>query len=84
MFFGELGFAANSCEMFDTNGMEVKAASPFKMTFVCAYSNGTVSYIPAEFCWDVGGYEVKMCHFERGAGEKIAKELVCMLNEQKQ
>ena len=81
---GDLAFTTAPCEWHDTCGQYVKYNSPFKMTFVCAYSNGTVSYIPAEFCWDVGGYEVKMCHFERGAGEKIAKELVCMLNEQKQ
>lgn len=79
--FGELGFAANSCEMFDTNAMEVKAASPFKMTFVCAYTNGSNGYIPSAFAFDRGGYEVDTTYFVKGTGELLAQELVRLLSE---
>jgi hypothetical protein len=80
---GDLAFATAPCEWHDTCGQYVKFNSPFEMTFVCAYSNGVVSYIPSAYCWKVGGYEVKMCHFEPGTGETIAEELVSMLKEQK-
>lgn len=78
--FGELGFAANSCEMFDTNGMEVKAASPFKMTFVCAYTNGSNGYMPSNFAFPRGGYEVDTTYFVQGTAELLAQEMVKLLN----
>ncbi len=79
--FGELGFAANACEMFDTNGMEVKSASPFKMTFMCAYTNGGYGYIPSTFAFSRGGYEVDTTRYVQGTGEALAQELVRLLNE---
>ena len=77
--FGELGFAANSCEMFDTNGMEVKAASPFKMTFVCGYTNGSNGYMPSSFAFTRGGYEVDTTYFVQGTAELLAQEMVNLL-----
>jgi hypothetical protein len=50
------------------------------MTFMCEVTNGDYNYVPAEACFDWGGYEVSICHFGKGAGEKIAQELLCMLN----
>ncbi len=76
---GDVAFATNPCEMHDTNAQEVKAASPFKMTFVCAYSNGSKSYIPSALAFQNGGYEVNSCHFVAGTGEAIARELVSRL-----
>lgn len=69
---GEVAFATVPCEWHDTCGRAVRDASPFKMTFICGYTNGSVSYIPASFCWDNGGYEVTKCHFNKGFGEEIA------------
>jgi len=78
---GDVAFATAPCEWHDTCGRMVKDNSPFATTFVCAYSNGVVSYIPADFAFDLGGYEVKMCHFVRGTGEKIALDLISMLKQ---
>jgi hypothetical protein len=69
---GDVAFATVPCEWHDTCGRFVREGSPFKMTFVCGYTNGGVGYIPARFCWENGGYEVKKCHFLPGTGEKIA------------
>lgn len=77
--FGELGFAANGCEMFDTNGQEVKAASPFKMTFVCGYTNGSNGYMPSTFAFSRGGYEVDTTYFVQGTAELLVAELVNLL-----
>ena len=76
---GDIGFAVAPYEMFDTNGQQIKANSPYTMTFVCAYSNGSHGYIPSEIAWPNGGYEVDTCKFAKGTGEMLANELVGML-----
>ncbi len=78
---GEIGFAVAPYEMFDTNGQQIKAKSPYTMTFVCAYSNGSYGYIPSEIAWPNGGYEVDTCKYAKGTGEMLADELVGMLTE---
>lgn len=77
---GDLSFAANACEMFDTNGMEVKGGSPFAMTFMCAYTNGQNGYIPSAYSYPRGGYEVDVTRFVQGTGEALAGELIRLLN----
>lgn len=78
--FGDVGFVCAPYEMFDTNGQEVRAASPFKMTFVFGYTNGSFSYIPSALAWKNGGYEVYTCVFNEGCGEEFAGEMVRLLN----
>ncbi len=78
---GDVAFASVPCEYYDGCGKAVRDGSPFKMTFMCAYSNGYFLYIPANFCWENGGYEVKKCSFVRGTGEQIVTELHRALNE---
>ena len=80
--FGDLAFASTPYEMFDTNGMQVKEGSPFKMTFMCSCSNGSWSYIAADHAYENGGYEVYNCKFVRGTGEAVVDELLKMLNKQ--
>ena len=78
--FGDVGFVCAPYEMFDTNGQEIRAASPFKTTFVFGYTNGSFSYIPSAFAWTNGGYEVYTCRFREGCGEEFAAEMVRLLN----
>ena len=80
--FGELGFASTPYEMFDTNGMQVKDGSPFKMTFMCAYTNGSYGYVPSAAVYDNGGYEVYSTRFIKGTGDDVANELINMLKSQ--
>lgn len=77
---GDIGFVSAPYEMFDTNGQEVRAASPCKMTFVCSLTGGSLGYIPAEYAWDHGAYEVNITKFARGSGEEFAGEMVRLLN----
>ena len=81
--FGDVGIAFTPQEMFDTNGMQLRAASPFKMTFSCAYTNGSKSYMPSAAAFPHGEYEVFQCHFIPGTGEACALELARLLNESK-
>jgi hypothetical protein len=78
---GDVAFASVSGELHDTLGMELKEKSPFAMTFVCAYTNGTNGYLPAEFAWNVGGYEVDSTHFVKGTPENMVERLLEVLNE---
>ena len=67
--------------MFHQNGQQVKSGSPFKTTFVCEVTNGDFVYVPAEECYEKGGYEVSITPVAKGGGEKIASHLVEMLKE---
>ncbi len=80
--FGDVAIATAPCELHDTLGMYVKDNSPYKMTFMSAYSNGVVSYVPSQAAYDNGGYEANMFHFVRGTGEIMVQKLVEMLREQ--
>ncbi len=77
---GDIGFVAAPYEMFDTNGQEVRAASPCKMTFVCSLTNGGFGYVPASYAYPHGTYEVEISQFTQGCGEEFAQELVRLLN----
>ena len=79
--FGDISFVSAPYEMFDTNGMEVKSASPFKVTFICAYTNGSEDYIPSALAFSHGGYEAYKCLFEEGTGEILANKLIDMLKK---
>jgi hypothetical protein len=78
---GEIAFATAPYEMHDTNGVQVKENSPFEMTFMCAYTDGMFSYIPASFAFEMGGYEVEKCYYEKGTGEVLANRLITLLEE---
>jgi hypothetical protein len=81
--FGDLTFAAVPYEMFDTNGMEVKSASPYKTTFILATTNGSHGYMPSEIAVRNGGYEVYTSIYKYGTAEKIVGELLEMLGKMK-
>ena len=82
--FGDIAFAGYPYEMFDTNGKEVRDASPFKTTFICSLSLGAFGYIPSALGYSHGGYETYNCRFVGGTGEQLAQESVRLLNECKQ
>lgn len=78
---GDLVFVMAPYEMFDTNGMEIKEASPFKMTIVATCANDVLSYIPSAIGFEHGGYSVDRCQFVPGTGEQLVEEYTAMLKE---
>ena len=80
---GDIAFAAAPYEMFDTNGVEIRNASPFNMTFICAYTNGHMGYIPSALAFPHGGYEVYVSRFVSGTAETTVNTIVSMLQENK-
>ncbi len=85
--FGEIGFCGAPYEMFHQNGIQIREKSPFKMSFVCAYTNGSHGYVPAWECTKSGSpYDVKGCYENYvtrsidGSGEEFRDELLRLLN----
>ena len=78
---GDLGFIAAPYEMFDTNGKEIRDASPCKMTFICTLTGGGYAYVPSALAFTHGEYEVENCQFYEGSGEEFAREFVRLLKE---
>ena len=79
--FGDIAFTAFPYEMFDTNGVEVREGSPYKMTFICSLTNGSMGYMPSALAFTNGSYEVLSCPYVPGCGEEFANEMLRLLNE---
>ena len=79
--FGEIAFSTAPFEQFDTNGQEIRAASPFKMTFTLSMTNESNNYVPSALAEEHMSYEVSTCRFEKGSGTAFANEQIRLLNE---
>ena len=80
---GEVGVVFAPYEMYDTNGMQIKARSPFEMTLICGYTNNAFGYIPSAVGFQNGGYEVDACTFAAGTAETLVEVYLRLLNEVK-
>lgn len=78
---GDISFATAPFEMFNSNGRFVKNTTPFPITFMLAYSNGSNSYIADELAHRYDCYEVNARRFRKGVGEDIASTLVSLLEK---
>ncbi len=80
--FGDLGFVGAPYEMFDITGQQIRAASPYNMTFISAYTGGRNGYVPHAEGYEHGAYEAQWgCMVAPGSGEEYAGELLRMLGE---
>jgi hypothetical protein len=78
--FGDIAFSTSPIEQFDKSAKDVRAASPFKMTFTCSLTNGSFGYVPTAEAFPHGSYEVMVCRYVPGCGERFADEQVRLLN----
>jgi len=77
---GDVAFITAPYEMFDTNGMAIKEASQFSMTFVITYANEHWFYIPSAYAYEYGAeYEIGVCRFVPGTAEILEAEFISML-----
>jgi hypothetical protein len=58
---GDCVIVSSPAELLTEIGLNIKKASPYKHTFVAAYSNGYVHYGAPSADYDKGGYEVTEC-----------------------
>ena len=80
--FGEVAGVVLPYEMFDVSGMQMKQQSPFERTFIVGYSYPAYTgYIPADYAYDIGGYEVDNSAFAKGTAEGMVAAYLEMLNE---
>ena len=79
--FGDIAISTAPFEQFDTNGQEVRAASPFKQTFTLSMTNESNNYVPSELAEEHMSYEVSTCRFEKGSGSAFRNEQIRLLNE---
>jgi len=79
---GNVGFVTAPYEMFNSQGMAIKASSPFNFTFVCTYANGHNGYIPDKKTIDTyDSYEEKGSKYAPGTAEQLTAAHIAMLNE---
>ena len=85
---GPAVFVSNPAELFCQAGLDIKAGSHFPQTFVVAYANGAVGYVPTEEVLGVrgGGYEARLSSYtnlEVTASTQIVKAGVDLVSQLK-
>ena len=78
---GDIAFVGIGCEVLTEIGMAIKAASPYKQTFVITHCNGAAGYLPPQQLYIEEGYEVRSSHFAPTAADIVVKQAVKMLHE---
>lgn len=85
MAFGDdVALVGVPAEYFTGLGVDIKKRSPFKYTVVAELANDWIGYLPDREAHQLGGYQTWMglhSYAEVGTGEKIADEIVDMLEE---
>lgn len=76
---GDIAFVGAPYEMFDTNGQQIKDASPFRMTFIMTLTNDGYGYMPSKMGFEHGGYSTDTCRFKPGIGELLAENYIALL-----
>lgn len=80
---GDISFVTLPFEPFCSNGVFIKENSPFEMTFILGYCNGSNSYIADEAAFGYDCYEVNSRRFYQGTAEDIAQTHVKLLKKLK-
>jgi len=79
---GDVAFVTAPYEMFNSQGMKIKADSPFNCTFVCTYANGHLGYVPDQKTLDTYQcYEETQSKVAHGSAELLTAEHLAMLNK---
>jgi hypothetical protein len=75
----EIAWVSLPGEIFVELGLSIKAASPFKQTFIAELANGSIGYIPNRSAYAEGNYEVVSARCGEGSGEVLVAAAVKML-----
>ena len=80
--FGGVAITGAPGEPFTEIGRQVKAGSPYTMTFYCCCANGSEAYYPTQDAYAEGGYEARSSKFKAGVAEALMESgtaLLCAL-----
>ena len=84
---GDLSMVIAPYEMFSTSARTIKTDTPFDMTFILAYTNGTQNYIPTaeayEYNDNVGSNEAYNTPWPKGTDEALTDKYQELLNQLK-
>ncbi len=80
-FSDDLAIVALPGEIFVELGLAIKAASPFKHTFIAELANGSIGYVPNREAYPQGNYEVVSARGDAGSGEKLVETALKLLEE---
>ena len=79
---GDVAFLSAGYEMFSESGIELKAYSQFKMTFIATCSNGDFKYMPTLPTFKYTAYETGTATWHvKGTAEKLVEEYKKMLDQ---
>ncbi len=84
LLIGDVALVGVPAEYFTKFGLDIKNRSPFRYTYVAELANDWIGYLPDLEAHKLGGYQVWTglhSYGEPGTGERIADEIVKMLNE---
>jgi hypothetical protein len=81
--FGDVAMSFASYEMFHESASALRKVSPYKVNFVCGYTNGDDGYMPTIKGFGNQGYEHYACFYIEGTAEQCNDSLLAMLNEHK-
>lgn len=70
-------------EIFVELGLAIKAASPFRHTFIAELANGSMGYVPHRAAYEQGSYEVVSARGAAGSGEKLVETALALLRDVK-
>jgi len=70
-------------EIFADLGLAIKAASPFKRTFVISICNDRPGYVPTKKAFSEGSYEVTNSRVKPGGGEMLVETAIELLKKLK-
>ena len=78
-FSDDLAILSLPGEIFVELGLAIKAASPFKHTFIAELANGSMGYVPNRDAYPQGSYEVVSACGEAGSGEMLVNAALKLL-----
>jgi hypothetical protein len=76
---GDIAFVGLGGEVLTEIGLAIKAASPFKQTFIITHCNGSAGYLAPQHLYVEQGYEIKSSPFASTAAEIVVKKVLTML-----
>jgi neutral ceramidase len=78
---GPVALLSMPVEPFAEIGAAIKARSPFEVTLVSGYSNGSAGYLPVASAYPEGGYEIWVTPFAPAAAELAIQASLDLLEE---
>jgi hypothetical protein len=84
ILIGDVAIVGVPAEYFTVLGLDIKKRSPIPNTVVIELANDWIGYLPDRKGHELGGYQTWTglhSYAEPGTGERVADEVVAMLNE---